>query len=665
MKYILQHIHLLIGIALVIQAIACQTTSDESCLSIHEPVKVIIEDSTVYDISFSPFDQHKIQLHTGYKTKHLWEVDKTTGHMTALEKQRYTPFYSDNYRKLKDYYTDPFDSLVWKGGPNGNVEYYDQRIKTIQELPLRHVFLIIPKQELVYLVSVRGLFYWDRKSKKIHQVTDVPLDVIQQAGIPNDTVLVIDKKYAYLFNSKQVKKWSFFDQYMSIEKKSSFNASDYLVLYNKEDSLWFVFEGKTGKLPLIHNQIGRTSVINRQYCQFDRQFFYSFNPKTNKNKRYAYRLPAINNYVPGFSMDSRYLYIQRPGQLMLVRLSDNQHFEFPVAAEEQYIKTIFDECNVYTLYRNKLIICTKADFIKKCRPFDVEKYEKDLEAFEYTIDSLGILHDTLASSALMKLKYLKKRYSGVDHIEILQQLQSMDWRAFQGVHFYSPHEYTACYRDSSLPVSRRRYCLIELTSQYGRAADFEKVIYLDQEYNKYLGKWRSTEYYEYISDLDSVKRYYSQIDSLSKLNLSADSLYYFRALALETVCKTSWFCYEGCAGCDFSLVINKMKTLPEKFPQSKLVDNAAFYLIYVASLYSHGEEEALIEGNKQYEKFLQKYPDSDLKADALYNIYMNWMSMYMPDKAKTKSAGLRFIKAFPADKRVSEVKEGLSSLEID
>jgi outer membrane protein assembly factor BamD (BamD/ComL family) len=164
--------------------------------------------------------------------------------------------------------------------------------------------------------------------------------------------------------------------------------------------------------------------------------------------------------------------------------------------------------------------------------------------------------------------------------------------------------------------------------------------------------------------VDSVEVYLAEIDSLTKSNLTEDSLYYFKSLALETICKTLWYCHEGCGGCDFSLVTNKIKSFQSKYPTSNLSDNSMLYLIEMDYLYNDREDKSLIAKIMDYENFLKKYPDSDLKPDVQFSIFMTWASMQNRKKEKIKATAKRFISESGTDKRIKDVKQRLKELEI-
>jgi hypothetical protein len=340
---------------------------------------------------------------------------------------------------------------------------------------------------------------------------------------------------------------------------------------------------------------------------------------------------------------------------------DNTQLDFPIKNEEEHIETIFNECNVFSFYKNKLVIMSKDDFIKRCLTFDVKSYDHALQKLAFAIDSIGILTDTIPTSVLSKLNNLKERYSNVNHVEIIQALNDLNTRAFQNVSYEFPNGYLKCYKDKSMPLAQRKYCLNSLIDQYGRSSNFDKVLSLEQEFNKYFGNPDRQLDYLFISAIDSVKIYLSKIDSLNNLEISDDSLFYFKALALESICQTHWYCSQIC---DFSLITDKLKFLSSKFPESQLIDNAMLYVLNTSYGYDEGDPEFLISLNQEYEEFMKNYPDSDLNSDIAYDIFNNWVSIEPLNYKKIKATGQRFINEFPSDKRIVEIKRLLNKYKI-
>jgi hypothetical protein len=665
MKNKMKYIKAMIGLVVSILITSCTTEKEKSCISIKKPIEIAFEDSMLQDICLSPFEEGKIWARTNNKNHDIFEIDNSTGQKVVLDKKKFQIFFSHNDNGRIQYcHKDQYDSIAWIVSPNKNLIYYDQRSKIIQELPVSYVTRIISKPNEVFFVSLQGFCYWDRKSKSIMQVNGIPKALIQTSVMPDDTTIVLDAKYTYFFKSGKVKKGIFLYDNEHIGEWYSFKASSGCGLFSKNDSLFYIYEGVAKNLQLPYKGVDNTKIIEQKYWQSDNNFFYSFDPKSNETQKYGFRLPNVNNYATNYKIDYGYIWIMRPGQMMLISLSDNKLFEYSIKSEEGYIKTIFDECNVYSLYNNKVILTSKEDFIKKCVLFDAKQFDLEIKIFDSIVDSVGILTDTIPSVSLAKLNYLKDRYSNVQNIEVRKKLDEMNVRAFYSNYYKFPDGYISCYKDKSMPMAQRKSCIKSLVDKYGRSSDFNKVVHLKSEFVKYFDKPDRENDYYFISEVDSVEAYLSKIDSFQSANLAEDTLYYFKSLALETICRTHWYCHEGCGGCDFSLVTDKLKSFQTKYPESKLFDNSVLYFININYMYDYGEEESVIAQNKEYEEFLKKYPDSDLKADVQFSVFMNWASMQNLKKRETKVTAQRFINEFKADKRITDVRQRLKELEI-
>lgn len=642
-------IKLLTCVNVLFLMLSCATQKEDDCIAIPKPIELIFGDSNLQDIRFYPFEKGKIWVKTNNPNGDIWEIDQLTGQKTIVEKNK--TLYFSRYSLM-----DQYDSLVWIGGPGQNVLFYDLRSKIFRTLTARHVTRIIPKPDAVFFVAEQGLCYWDRKSKTIHQVEGIPSTSFQRSVMPDDSTVILDGKYTYFFESKQVKEGAFIYGYEHKGDWGSYQAKNGLGLFFKDNSLYSIYKGAIKKLELPHKNVDATKIINQKYWQSEATCFHSFDPVTNELKKYIYKLPAVNEQPMNYEIDSRYIWITRPGQLMVVRLSDNQQFDYPITPGDGYIRTIFDDCNAYILYKNKVMFCSKEDFIKKCTLFDAKQFIQEIHNFKAVVDSLGGFNDTLPSVSLAKLNYLKSRYAGSKNIDITKRLSGMNRSAFWNNIYQFPDGYTACYKDSSMPEEHRISCIKYLIEKHGRLSNFGKVLELKKEYITYFGPLKRVEENFSLNEaIDSVEMYFVNVNRLQKTVSAEDSLYYLKSIALETVVQTHWYCHEGCGGCDYSLVTNRLQRFQTKFPESALVDNCAHYLIHDNYRYDYGDIELLKAQNRDYEDFLKKFPDSDVTAEVQFAIFNNWMSM--ENKSKIKATGQRFIRTFGTDKRADYVKE--------
>ncbi len=640
-------------IVFVLQMLSCNTEHKKNCQPIKKLFEIKLNDTTGQSMYFSPIDEGKIWLNTNGKDNEILEVDVSNSSLIRVDKQfsKYVNFPYKYHQK------DNYDSLVWFGTPNvgSNVCFYNLRIKKISELPISCVSRIISRPEAVYFVSLQGLCYWDRKSESVLPVKDIPQKYIRNSEMFNDSTIILDCKYTYNFNSRKFKEGIYFHDYEHKGGWATFKVQDNCGIFYNNESLFYTHNGVVDKLPPPFEDLSKIKIIDRIFWQNDDKYFYSFDPKLKAIKKYSYRLPDLNNYSFDFEVDSKYIWIMCHEQLILIRLSDNKEFEYPFSPQDKYINTLFDKCNVYTNFNRKIRLSSKEDFIKTCQVFDIEQFDNEIRLFDSIVDSLNFFVDTIPKSSLAKLNFLKAKFSNSKNVSVKKKLEKMNERAFQSNLYKLPNGYIDCYTDSTMPIVQRKKCIQELLNSYGRQSNFDKALHLKKEFLKYFGKPDDEEKYYFFSALDSVEVYLSKIKKIKFSNISEDSIYYYQSIALETICMTPWHCSQGCAGCDFTLVSNKLKRFLKKYPNSNLYDNAVLYLIHLQNMYED-EDQMSLKNIRHYEDFLSKYPNSDVKADAIYYIFKTWLGMNELDKKKVKAAAKRFINEFPTDYRVPEVK---------
>ena len=136
--------------------------------------------------------------------------------------------------------------------------------------------------------------------------------------------------------------------------------------------------------------------------------------------------------------------------------------------------------------------------------------------------------------------------------------------------------------------------------------------------------------YRYKSSIEGLIKHRVIVDSLDELTgMRPDSLFFQKALALELVCTSSWFCHEGCGGCDLRLLVNGLNSFIRKYPKSSLIDEAEYKLIDLDTYYDTGEDETYYGLEQAYLNFLGKYPKSSKAKEVikrLLSIYSDRIS---------------------------------------
>lgn len=218
----------------------------------------------------------------------------------------------------------------------------------------------------------------------------------------------------------------------------------------------------------------------------------------------------------------------------------------------------------------------------------------------------------------------------------------------------------SCLGDAALPLSDRQACLRTLVCERLRQQDFAGVLALESRYGTGLAMPRDDRF-DYYSLLDSVHTHVSRTDSLNNLHLPPDSLAFFRAASLLTVCQTSCFLSEGCY--DLSLALTALNEFTEKYPQSLLADNAGH--LYWFNFYC-GEggynDGQLQESENQYRRILSRYPDTDLRDELEFQIWATQVDRSAPDISKIKRLGAEYLQRFPKSPRANRVRETLAQL---
>ncbi|MBK6929743.1 MAG: hypothetical protein IPH12_02365 [Saprospirales bacterium] len=387
------------------------------------------------------------------------------------------------------------------------------------------------------------------------------------------------------------------------------------------------------------------------------QNFYRYHAGTQEARLFGFRLPKHSNYALQFQYDRDLLWMQRPGQLALFDTKTSALHQYPLKNSGGFLKMLLDDCHVYLLFKDRLEVLDKETFMRNCPVLDAQQYDGQWDAFKYAVDSSGIHNDSNLQSVLAKLKYLQQRYAGVEHLEIRRHLKQLDVSAFSGVSLRFPDGYEACYQNTELPLAYRQGCLYALMKEYTLRADFRKTLALDRRYRDLFGA-PGKDNHGYRMNIDSVHRHVQRVDSLERLGLAPDSLAYFKAASLFTVCHTDWFSGEACY--HYGLVHKALQAFLKTWPQSRLADNAEYDLWSTSYCGEGGFDDGVtMEIIERYKQILIRYPDSDLGPEIDYQVFSMLAYLNEPDAEAAKKAGQEYLRRYPNDVRATYVRQEL------
>lgn len=635
--------------------IGCSKSNKSSNCNIdcNEPnYSIYFNEGEAQNLTFSPIEKNKILVDFFNSSSRKIEFDLCSNHKEKIQPTHWKNSYSNKIPT----YIDSIDSLVWIGGANRNLICYDQKLKKTRVLPIKYVNQIIPFESKLFFVSFHGLYVKTSTTSDIIKLKNIPIELIQRSSQLNRNTLLLDSKITFDLKTNTWKEGiHLFD--------TQLNGKFYTISKNKENLLF----QENGKLySTLNNSIHEINVTNefsRGIIYNDANYVYSkrkgyidrYEINTGKLDSFKFRLPK-SRFAPNFKFDNDIIWIFRPGQLSFINTSTKSQHLLPLGESTEFKSFEFDNCHVFLLYAKELNAIHKNDFIQNTPTFDIDAYENEIIECKTFIDSTKIQYETDEYVAIQKLKEIQNKYSNSENPEIIELISYLNIGAFQNVNYNSTIKKEACYKNENLPFEQRIYCFNNLITEKARNSEFQEAIKQEKILLELFNSEKLQSTYYHKTGLDSIKSYLSKINSLSKSKLSQDTLSFYKAMALNTVCETMFFCHEGCGGCDYSLVTNELEKFKTEFPSSRLLDNAEFKLIGYEFMY----DENMYSSQKirRYENFKNNYPNSDLHADADYIMIQHILYSENTSAKNTLNNRIKsFIHNYDGDERIKVLLE--------
>ncbi|MGE5354689.1 MAG: hypothetical protein ACM3PT_00480 [Deltaproteobacteria bacterium] len=340
---------------------------------------------------------------------------------------------------------------------------------------------------------------------------------------------------------------------------------------------------------------------------FDRSKEYSFQVRKN--------LPMGENFAICKSSECTWFY--RENDLFYTK--DNKLFYKFVNFPQGYIRQFEqDSLNLYILFNKKLIIISKNFIFKNSILYDYEEYNRLVENYFKESEIIyGSIRNTEKFINSVKLLYKNKEYN--KYTDINNLIKSMPSHLENAIGNDNILNIINLLDKGSIDGKFRYYVLKGLNKYYLTKADVRNSIIF---FKKMKQEFPEINEECVIKSYDSALKFSYSLDSLEALNLTPDSLIFNQAvLRMKLIESSCWF---GDSYYILDIVKEKYEELLQKYPQSKLADNAELWLI--ENQFS-GDEGGLPTSSIIYfQDFKKKYPDSDVLFDVAMNIshaYMN------------------------------------------
>ncbi len=585
------------------------TNQDDFCgfVNAEYPINISIS-GKAQQFNISPFDEAKVLVNVVDSATHLLEIDLETQDIEVLN----IDHWKNVYQSKNAIYNSPGDSLVWIGSPHRPLRSYNRHTKQINRYPVNMVTEIIPFGDRLYFVSREGLFYMSNIGQQIEKVAGLPFHNFERSQVFNQDQLILNSDLTFDLAKTSWKEGIHAHNRPIKTQWQSFKTQDSIFIYQKNRKIYSVNPDGEKALDFFPHI---AEIFIRPPFIYEKQYDYIKQYDASKDTMitWSYCLPDKNNYSLNYLEDDGQIWMSRPSQLYRLDTKTGQQYE--AVSDDGFIQFRFDDCRVFLMYQDRLEIHLKSQFLRQNTEFDCKSYQKEIQAFKEYIDETGIRSMTNSEAVTASLKNIQLKYLHSDIPEIQEGLARLKRTGYDNVSIEKNTAKESCYQDKDLPLARRKYCFELLARHLARSFSFGDIYRHNQRFLDSLDIEQKTMIKESWHNISKLKLYFDDLDSLDVIKLNPDERAYKKALAAETVNTTTWFCHEGCGGCDFSFTINQLQGFINNNPSSKFVDDAAYKILMLKYQYyeSQGGDKKL---RPSFEAFIKQYPSSLLASDA-------------------------------------------------
>lgn len=272
-----------------------------------------------------------------------------------------------------------------------------------------------------------------------------------------------------------------------------------------------------------------------------------------------------------------------------------------------YLKQVhIDSKYLYLLFGHQFVILNKAAVLRNAERFDAESYRTELNA----VTSFYQIEYQSLQKKISKIDSLQNVLRNSAHPDIRSRAEDLNNSIYAFDDRLRP-EIELAIKKGSFPEKFEKSVLFSLIEYYTRQGNLDHAFsYLQKLRKDFPGDT------EQNSALALFIRVKASTDSINKLSLDADKKLYLCTLEREKLMHTGWF---GESYLDDTIVADSYQQLLDTYPNSEFADNAAFYLLRRKYVSEEGMLYSL-EVDEEYQRFIERYPLSELKVSASLEI---------------------------------------------
>lgn len=524
--------------------------------------------------------------------------------------------------------------------------------------------MVDPTQSNILWISTikSGLLKYDSKEKKINPT---PIEKCQRLHVFDDWIVCIEKNIIllnknsfqidtitafagkHLFNLKESKKFGLIvngHQYIPSEKKlEKITSINNISIPNgindiiEKDSFIIYSPGRyANQINAIINDKHLDGKIGANKTQriIEDSTFWTGSPVIRKwnlvngsAKSFDFHLPVKARKV--YVNDKEKYWILTPKNIFSFNRKSESVYVYPsLKRKAKLLQSFVDNKFLYVLYDNLLCIYNKDYLNKKKARFPAFEYSRTRKNYLAFMDSIQLNNCSSIQEYKTRAKLVETKYRNFLKTHPFQEYKKLHQNIYDSEQFrksfYQEIINNEIIDSSFLDINYST--LVQTMSLNGK---FHEAFKLDSVINSNHNelKVKMDKDYSYKSSIDSIKTFIKIAKKLDETISDKDSLEFLKIIAQKRICNSVWFCHQGCGGCNYSLVTQKLEKFLIENKNYLLQDDAELEFITI----NHYYEESFVRKAKSYELFLIKHPNSSKKLQVLKELLYMY-DYYEPDQ---------------------------------
>ncbi|MCB0550468.1 MAG: hypothetical protein KDD19_23065 [Phaeodactylibacter sp.] len=285
--------------------------------------------------------------------------------------------------------------------------------------------------------------------------------------------------------------------------------------------------------------------------------------------------------------------------------------KYPLAEGTKLRQFFADEGHLYFLFDGRFSIYNKQYLDAHRTRFNMQWYAQEKERYALAMDSLGLRQTQSFPLYLEKSRWLEEQFGAFLAIHPMPDHLGLAYNIWEYEPFRAGFFEALAARRVRPDILEKNYS--PLLRRLANDGKIKAVLFLDSLYRDgEIGIGNDgPDYRMYHYGIKELQNLQQARDSLRAAAESEEQYLFQEALLFRSICRIGWM---GESYCDQSLCLSRLEAFAQRYPASPLRDDAGFY---IADIKSRDWENGMIESADGYTRFLEAFPASNKKPDAM------------------------------------------------